>query len=119
MRQEAYGVLCVHHAIRTLMHAAGDDAGVDPDRISFTRSLRAARRSVRTQQGTAPQALAAALVAAIREILACLLPPRRLRAAARVVKRKMSEFGVKRAVHRAWPCPTLSPADAVRVLAPP
>ena len=24
-----------------------------------------------------------------------------------------SEFGVKRAVHRAWPCPTLSQADAV------
>ncbi len=48
VRQEAWGYLCVHYAIRALMHAAGDDAGVDPDRISFTRSLRAARRSVRT-----------------------------------------------------------------------
>ncbi len=55
VRQEAYGVLCVHYAIRALMRAAGDDAGVDPDRVSFTRSLRAARRSVRTQQGTAPR----------------------------------------------------------------
>ena len=56
---------------------------------------------------------------AIGEILAGLLPPPRLRAAARVVKHKMSGFGVKRAVHRAWPCPTLPPAEAVRVLRPP
>jgi Insertion element 4 transposase N-terminal/Transposase DDE domain len=118
VRQEAYGALCVHYAIRALMHAAGDDAGVDPDRISFTRSLRAARRSVRTQQDSAPQALAAALVAAIREICAELLPLRRLRAAARVVKRKMSNYGVKRAEHRAWPHPTRPVAEAVRVLAP-
>ena len=54
VRQEAYGYLCVHYAIRALMHAAGDDAGVDPDRISFTRSLRAARRSVRTGAGHRP-----------------------------------------------------------------
>ena len=118
VRQEAWGYLCVHYAIRALMHAAGDDAGVDPDRISFTRSLRAARRSVRTQQGSAPQKLAAALMAAIREICAELLPRRRLRAAARVVKRKMSNYGVKRAEHRAWPHPHLPVAEAIRVLAP-
>ena len=118
VRQEAWGYLCVHYAIRALMHAAGDDAGVDPDRISFTRSLRAARRSVRTQQGSAPQKLAAALMAAIREICAELLPRRRLRAAARVVKRKMSNYGVKRAEHRAWPHPHLPIVEAIRVLAP-
>ncbi len=119
VRQEAYGYLCVHYAIRALMHTAGDDAGVDPDRISFTRSLRAARRSVRTQQGSAPFHIAAALVAAIREICVELLPSRRLRAAARVVKRKMSNYGVKRAVHRAWPHPHLPVTEAIRVLAPP
>jgi hypothetical protein len=31
----------------------------------------------------------------------------------------MSGFGVKRAAHRAWPGPSLPPAAAVRVLAPP
>jgi hypothetical protein len=37
------------------------------------------------------------------------LPTRRLRAFPRVVKRKMSNYGVKRAKHRAWPRPTLPP----------
>ena len=119
VRQEAYGYLCVHYAIRALMHAGGDDAGVDPDRISFTRSLRAARRSVRTQTGSGPLQLAGALLRAIAEICAELLPRRRLRAAARVVKRKMSNYGVKRAAHRAWPHPHLPVAEAILILAPP
>jgi hypothetical protein len=35
-----------------------------------------------------------------------------------VVKRKMSNFGVKRAKHRAWPQPTLPPAEAVVIVGP-
>ena len=116
--QEAWGFCCVHYALRALLAAAADDDHLDPDRLSFTRALHAARRSVR-QGSSAGVGLARAVRRAIGEILACLLPPRRLRAAARVVKRKMSNFGVKRAVHRTWPCPTLPPADAVRILAPP
>jgi hypothetical protein len=52
--QEAYGYLCTHYAIRRLMHDAALQADVDPDRLSFTRSLRAARRSTRTQPGFSP-----------------------------------------------------------------
>jgi len=44
------------------------------------------------------------------------LPTRRLRAFPRVVKRKMSNYGVKRARHRAWPRPTLPPAEAVVIV---
>jgi hypothetical protein len=33
-----------------------------------------------------------------------------------VVKRKMSNFGVKRAKHRAWPQPTLPAAEAVVIV---
>lgn len=116
--QEAWGFCCVHYALRALVAAAADDEDIDPDRLSFTRALHAARRSVRTGV-SAGALLAVALRRAIAEILAVLLPARRLRANARVVKRKMSNFGVKRAAHRAWPCPTLSSADAVRVLGPP
>jgi len=119
VRQEVYGYLCAHYAIRTLMHTAADDHGVDPDRLSFTRALHATRRSVRTQTGTSPMALTAAVTAAIAEICSELLPRRRLRAAARAVKRKMSNYGVKRAVHRSWPQPTTGISDAVHVLAPP
>jgi hypothetical protein len=50
------------------------------------------------------------------EIAEQLLPIRRLRAFPRVVKRKMSSFGVKRAKHRAWPQPTVPPAAAIVIV---
>ena len=52
--QEAYGYLCTHYAIRRLMHDAALQADLDPDRLSFIRGLRAARRSTRTQPGFSP-----------------------------------------------------------------
>ena len=54
VRQEAYGYLCTHYAIRRLMHDAALKADLDPDRLSFTRSLRAARRSTRSHPGFSP-----------------------------------------------------------------
>ena len=50
------------------------------------------------------------------EIAEQLLPIRRLRAFPRVVKRKMSSFGVKRAKHRAWPQPTVPPDAAIVIV---
>jgi hypothetical protein len=44
-----------------------------------------------------------------------LLPQRRLRAAPRVVKQKMSNYAVKRADHRNWPQPT-RPSEAAAVI---
>jgi hypothetical protein len=52
--QEAYGHLCVHYAIRTLMHEAALTAELDPDRLSFTRSLRVARRTTGSHPGFSP-----------------------------------------------------------------
>ena len=49
--QEAYGYLCVHYAIRWLMHAVAIDTGHDPDRMSFTRTLRVARRTTGSHPG--------------------------------------------------------------------
>jgi len=88
VRQEAWGYLCTHYAIRALMATAAHDGGVDPDRISFTRTLHAARRSVRSGLGASAPALAAALRATVAEINVELVRKRRLRAAARVVKRQ-------------------------------
>jgi hypothetical protein len=56
------------------------------------------------------------------DLLGHLLPTRRLRSQPRVVKRKMSNFGVKKGTHRHWPQPTKPPAQAVairRALPPP
>ena len=54
VEQELWGILLVHHAIRDLIHTGARDAGVDPDRVSFTRTLRAARRQVADQAGLSP-----------------------------------------------------------------
>jgi len=52
--QEIYGYLCVHYAIRWLMHTVALDTDTDPDRLSFTRTLRAARRSTASHPGFSP-----------------------------------------------------------------
>jgi len=52
--QEAYGHLCTHYAIRRVMHDAALQADLVPHRLSFIASLRAARRSTRTQPGFSP-----------------------------------------------------------------
>jgi hypothetical protein len=44
--QEVWAHLLVHHAIRRLMHQAALDHHLDPDRLSFVRSLRIVRRQV-------------------------------------------------------------------------
>jgi hypothetical protein len=54
VEQEVYGFLLVHYAIRALMHQAASSAGLDPDRLSFTRTLRLVRRQVPAQAGLSP-----------------------------------------------------------------
>ena len=52
--QEVWGFLLVHWAIRELMHTAALDGDVDPDRVSFIRTLRLARRTVTEQAAFSP-----------------------------------------------------------------
>lgn len=54
VEQEIYGFLLVHHALRDVMHQAAHNARLDPDRISFTRTLRIARRHVTGQAALSP-----------------------------------------------------------------
>ncbi len=116
--QEAWAYLCVHYAIRALIAAAADTGHHDPDRLSFTAALHATRRSVRRGLD-ATMTLSRAIQHAITEILRGMLPMRRLRSNARVIRRKMSNFNVKRAQHRDWPQPTMPVQQAVAILAPP
>ena len=53
--QEVYGHLCLHYAIRWLMHTVAVEQGHDPDRISFTRTLRVARRTTASHAGFSPR----------------------------------------------------------------
>jgi hypothetical protein len=52
--QEVYGLLLAHLAIRTLMHQAALEEGLDPDRLSFTGALRVLRRAIPRAQRTWP-----------------------------------------------------------------
>ena len=54
VEQEVWGFLLVHWAIRELIHTAALDAEIDPDRVSFTRALRLARRTVTEQAAFSP-----------------------------------------------------------------
>lgn len=46
VRQEFYGLLLAHFAIRGLMHEATLKQGEDPDRLSFTHAVRVIRRKL-------------------------------------------------------------------------
>jgi len=71
--QEAWGMLCVHYAIRALLCQAAHNSDIDSDRVSFTRTLRAARRSIRRSVGD-KVSLAAGILHATQEILEELQP---------------------------------------------
>jgi len=55
--QEVYGLLLAHLAIRTVMHQAALQEGIDPDRLSFTGALRVLRRAIPRAQRTPPERL--------------------------------------------------------------
>ena len=46
VRQEFYGLLLAHFAVRGLMHEAALKAGEDPDRLSFVHAVRVIRRKL-------------------------------------------------------------------------
>jgi hypothetical protein len=46
VRQEFYGLLMAHFAVRGLMHEAALKAGEDPDRLSFLHAVRVVRRKL-------------------------------------------------------------------------
>jgi hypothetical protein len=104
--QELYGLLIAHYLVRVLMHEAAQQAGLDPDRLSFVGAIRVLQKAVPEFQMTAPEQLPALYQRLLRDMARKRLPTRRLRTNPRVVKRKMSNFKLKRAQHLAWPQPT-------------
>lgn len=55
--QEVYGYLLAHFAIRSIMHEAALALDVDPDRISFTNTVRIIRRKFQRFQTVSPPAV--------------------------------------------------------------
>ena len=46
VKQEFYGLLLAHRAVRALMNEAAEKEKIDPDVLSFTHSLRVLRRKL-------------------------------------------------------------------------
>jgi len=113
VRQEVYGVYLAHYAVRVLMHEAALQADLDPDRLSFVHALEVVRDAVPEFQLVVPEQLPLLYARLLLDITAKRLPERRPRSNPRVVKRKMSNFKLKRAEHQQPPKPHGSFRDAI------
>jgi len=113
--QELYGVLIAHYAVRKLMHEAALAADVDVDRLSFVHALEIVRDAVPEFQMVDVAQQRVLYERMLHDIAAVRLPERRTRSNARVVKRKMSNFKLKRPEHYQPPKPCGTFRDAVVV----
>jgi len=114
--QELYGLLIAHYAVRCLMHEAAQQAGLDPDRLSFVNAVEVIRDAIPEFQLIPADQIPDLYGRLLRDIAAARLPARRLRSNPRVVKRKMSNFRLKRPEHWSWPQPTGSFRQAIAVI---
>ena len=99
VRQEIYGYLLAHHALCALICQAATEADIDPDRVSFTRTVRIVRRAIgrRTFPPEQEDHLRAAIKADITR-KQNLNPQRRHRTYPRAIKRaRHNSYRVKRA----------------------
>jgi hypothetical protein len=111
--QELYALLIAHYAIRFLMHQAALHHQLDPDRVSFVHALEILRDAIAEFQMTARHLLDDLFRRLCRDLVRRPLPERRNRTNPRVVKRKMSNFRLKRPEHTHWPQPTIPFREAV------
>jgi hypothetical protein len=101
--QEIYGMILAHYVVRRVTHDAAVVSCQDPDRLSFTDSL----RILQCQLPEAPHCeVETWYQRLLREVRRQELRPRRDRWYPRVIKRKMSNWAKKRPEHRRPPQPT-------------
>jgi len=91
-RQELWAYLAICQVIRAVIALAAAGAGIDPDRISFTTTLHAIRRTLQTARTSPDTALAQTEAA----ITAVLIPRREGRVCLRAVTRPSSPFPSRR-----------------------
>jgi hypothetical protein len=99
--QEIYALLVTYQILRTAMaDATSALPGTDPDRASFTIALHAARDQLIQAAGVIAGTVIDLAGAIGRQILASLMPSRRIRTSPRVVKRAISKYNAKGPVIR-------------------
>jgi hypothetical protein len=91
--QEIHALLIIYQLLRTAMTDATDSQpGLDPDRASFTTALNAARDQVIHAAGIIADTLIDLIGTIGAHVLAHLLPERRIRTKARMIKRSNSKY---------------------------
>lgn len=92
--QEIHALLIVYQLLRTAMADATDSPpGLDPDRASFTTALNTARDQIVHAAGVIAETVIDLVGVIGAQVLANLLPGRRLRTKARIIKRSNSKSG--------------------------
>jgi hypothetical protein len=114
IKQEFFGLMMSHYAIRGLTHEAALKADRDPDRLSFIHAIRVVRRKLPVFGGIPPVDRPKLHEEVLAEILDEPVPPRRNRRNKRGVKRKLSPFPVRRKADR--PLPPVDIAKAIRII---
>jgi hypothetical protein len=94
--QELYGLLVAHYAVRAIMAEAATQAAVAPTALSFVHAVALIRVALDDFQLVTPAQHDLLYQRLLRDIAAYRLPRRALRTNPRVVKRKMSNFKLKR-----------------------
>lgn len=117
--QELYALLIAHFVVRAIMHQAALAHDLDPDRLSFVNSLRLICDAIPDFQLVDPLDHDRLWSRLLRDIAHFQLPERENRLNPRAVKRKMSNFMLKRPEH--WNPPKLAKTfrEAVVLLAEP
>ncbi len=95
VRQEFWGLLLAHFAVRGLMHEAALRADEDPDRLSFLHAVRVVRRKLPLFAAFPPRARLALHDEVLDEILEERVATSRGRRVPRGVKRKMSGYPLR------------------------
>jgi hypothetical protein len=92
--QEIFAFLVVYQALCSLKTEAARTAGIDPDRVSFTVTIRVAR--AHASGPNRPEEITQARREAVLDLLEDLLPPRRNRQCDRVKKPPKNTFTTKK-----------------------
>ena len=92
VRQEVYALLLAHYAIRAWMHQAACCAQLDPDRLSFTDAVFVLAETTHELALVEPGEQVSLLAEMTERLVAHLLPPRRLRANPRVLKKLYRKY---------------------------
>ena len=95
--QEIYALLIAHYTVRAAMHDAALLKDVDPDTLSFTATVTVLQTTIPLFQIAEPELRPLLLSRMLTDIAAQRVQQRPPRSYPRVVKRKMSNFPLKRA----------------------